>query len=92
MQEFAGFMAGALTTVAFIPQIWRLFRLKSAREISLPFTLLLACGVSCWLVYGILFGLAPVILWNAVTLCLALTMLYEKVRYGGKKGGRSASS
>lgn len=82
MQEIPGFVAGALTTMAFIPQIWRLFKIKSAHEISISFTLLLTCGVTCWLVYGILFGLIPVILWNAVTLCLALTILYEKVRYG----------
>jgi len=82
MAEFIGFVAGALTTSSFIPQIWRLFKLKSVHEISMPFTLLLASGVTLWLVYGILFGLIPVILWNAVTLCLALTILYEKVRYG----------
>lgn len=82
MQELAGFVAGALTTIAFIPQACRLFRLKSAHEISLPFTLFLSCGVALWLVYGILFGLLPVILWNAVTLCLALIILYFKVRYG----------
>jgi len=82
LEEFIGFIAGALTTIAFIPQVWRLFKLKSAREISIPFTLLLACGVSCWLVYGIFYALVPVILWNAVTLCLAITLIYAKVKYG----------
>ena len=37
-RELLGFMGGALTTVGFMLQVWRLFRLKSAREISLPFT------------------------------------------------------
>ena len=79
--EFIGFVAGLLTTLAFIPQAWRLFRLKSAHEISLPFTLLLACGVALWAAYGILFNLPPVILWNAITLCLALTILFFKLSY-----------
>ena len=81
-QEIVGLMAGALTTFALIPQVCRLFRLRSAREISLPFTLLLACGVALWLIYGLLLGLLPVILWNAISLCLALSILCAKVKYG----------
>ncbi len=37
--EFLGFLGGACTTLGFIPQVVRVLRLKSAREISLPFTL-----------------------------------------------------
>lgn len=81
-QEIVGLIAGALTTASFVPQAWRLFKLKSAREISLPFTLLLSCGVSLWLAYGILLSLLSVTLWNAATLCLALAILYAKARYG----------
>ncbi len=71
-------------TLGFIPQVWRLFKLKSAREISLPFTILFLLGTACWLIYGILFGLAPVILWNAISLALGLAMLYAKLKYGSK--------
>ena len=80
-QEIVGLTAGALTTASFVPQAWRLYRLRSAREISLPFTLLLACGVALWLIYGLLLGLLPIILWNAISLCLALSILYAKVKY-----------
>ena len=86
MQEIIGLVAGFLTTLAFLPQAWRLFKLKSAREISLPFTLLFICGVALWLIYGLLLRLTPVVLWNAATLCLALSILYAKVRYGGMVG------
>ncbi len=71
-----------MTTVAFVPQVWRLFRLKSAREVSLPFTLLFLVGVGAWLLYGLLLNIRPVILWNAVTLALAILMLYAKLRHG----------
>ena len=80
-KEFLGFSSGVLTTGAFIPQVWRLFKLRSAREISLPFTLLFLLGVICWLFYGILFSLPPVVLWNSVTLALAGAMLYAKLKY-----------
>ena len=80
--EALGLVAGAAITAGFVPQVWRLYRLKSAREISLPFTLLLAVGVSCWLAYGLVLGLLSVILWNAITLVLACAMLLAKLKYG----------
>ncbi|MBU0777974.1 hypothetical protein KKF82_06930 [Patescibacteria group bacterium] len=82
MIELLGFLAGALVAIAFLPQVWRLLKLRSAREISLPFTLLLILGVSLWLTYGILSNLPPVTLWNAVMLALIIPMLYAKLRYG----------
>ena len=81
-QEILGFVGGALMTVGFMPQVWRLYKLKSAREISLPFTLLFLAGTSCWLSYGIVLGLAPVILWNGITLFLGGAMLFAKLKYG----------
>jgi MtN3 and saliva related transmembrane protein len=81
-QEVLGFIAGASTTVGFLPQVWRLFKLKSAREISLPFTILLLVGMSCWLAYGVFLSLLSVVVWNAVSLVLAVGMLYAKLRWG----------
>ncbi|MBI2854161.1 MAG: SemiSWEET transporter [Chloroflexi bacterium] len=80
--EILGFVGGALTSLSLVPQAWRLFRLKSAREISLPFSSLLLAGIACWLVYGISMGLMPVIVWNAVSLVLSFTMLIAKLKYG----------
>jgi len=81
-QELLGFVGGALMTAATIPQVRRLFKLKSAHEISLPFTWLFVLGTTCWLSYGILLSLPPVILWNAITLVSACAMLYAKLKYG----------
>jgi len=80
-QEVLGFLAGLFITVGIVPQIWRLFKLKSAREISLSFTLLFLAGGLCWLIYGISLGLLPVIIWNAISSTLMCIMLYAKVRY-----------
>ena len=81
-KEILGFLGGALITAAFIPQVWRLFKIRSAHEISLPFTLLFLVGGMFWLAYGVLLSLPPVILWNAITLVLVSAMLYAKVKYG----------
>jgi MtN3 and saliva related transmembrane protein len=81
-KELLGFIGGALTTVGFVPQVWRLFRLRSAHEISLPFTVLFLLGIAFWLSYGISLGLPSVIIWNAATFVLGCAMLYAKLRYG----------
>jgi MtN3 and saliva related transmembrane protein len=81
-KELLGFIGGALTTLGFVPQVWRLFRLRSAHEISLPFTIFFLLGIAFWLSYGILWGQRPIIVWNAVTLGLGCAMLYAKLRYG----------
>jgi MtN3 and saliva related transmembrane protein len=81
-KELLGFIGGALTTVGFIPQVWRLFRLRSAREISLPFTVFFIAVIGFWLSYGISMGLPSLIIWNAITFALGWAMLYAKLRYG----------
>lgn len=79
--EYLGFIAGALVTCSLIPQLIRVFRLRSAHEISLLFTTLLLLGILTWLAYGISLRLAPVILWNAAGAILVATLLYAKLRY-----------
>jgi MtN3 and saliva related transmembrane protein len=79
--EGLGFAAAFCTTAAFIPQLVRVLRLRSAREISLPTFLLFSVGVFLWLVYGLYTGSKPVIVSNVVTLGLSLSILVLKLRY-----------
>lgn len=81
-REWIGFSGGLLTTVGLIPQIWRLFKLRSAHEISLTYSVLFVIGISFWLSYGIWRGLLSVILWNSVSLVLGIGMLYAKLKWG----------
>ena len=83
-QDVFGFIGGALTTGAFVPQVVKLFRIKSAQEISLLFNILLLVGIFCWLGYGISFELFPVILWNAIAAVLVAMLLVAKLKYGGQ--------
>jgi MtN3 and saliva related transmembrane protein len=80
--NLVGLAAGFLTTVAFVPQAAQIWKAKSARDISLPAFGAFALGVLLWLAYGLLRGELPIILWNAVTLVLAVAILAMKVRFG----------
>ena len=79
--ERIGFVAAFCTTAAFVPQLMRVLKLRSAREISLPTFLLFSVGVALWLVYGLYTGSKPVIASNVVTLVLSLSILFFKVKY-----------
>lgn len=80
--EILGFIAGVLINAAFIPQVYRLFKLKSAREISLPFTSMLVAGGLFWLSYGILISSSSIVITNIVAVVLSALMLLAKILYG----------
>jgi MtN3 and saliva related transmembrane protein len=76
-----GLAAATLTTVAFIPQVVRAWRTRSTRDISLPMFLVLALGITLWLIYGAMIRDLPLIAANLVTLVLVLMILFLKLRY-----------
>jgi MtN3 and saliva related transmembrane protein len=79
-----GMAAAMCTTVSLVPQLLRVWRLRSAREISLTMVLVFSLGVLLWLVYGICIHSTPVILANVATLGLSLAILALKVRFGSR--------
>ena len=82
LAESLGLVGGALVTFSMIPQIVRVFKLKSAREISLLFTTLLCLGMVFWVAYGVYFSLISVIIWNSIGVILVVLLLYAKLKYG----------
>jgi MtN3 and saliva related transmembrane protein len=76
-----GLIAGALTTVAFVPQVIKIWKSKHARDISLGMFAIFSSGVLLWLFYGIEIDAMPVIVANAITLGLSLTILFFKIKF-----------
>jgi MtN3 and saliva related transmembrane protein len=76
-----GLVAGFLTTIAFVPQVLQIWRTKSAKDVSLPAFLAFTLGVALWTLYGWMNRELPIVIWNAVTLVLALAIVAMKVRY-----------
>ena len=77
-----GFLAGFLTTVAFVPQVTKIWRERSARDLSLKTFIAFTIGIALWLLYGILEGRLPIIVWNGISLCLSAAILAMKIRFG----------
>jgi MtN3 and saliva related transmembrane protein len=81
LATFIGLAAATLTTVAFVPQVVRAWRTRSTHDISLPMFLVLAAGITLWLIYGAMIRDLPLVLANLVTLVLVLMILLLKLRY-----------
>ncbi|MDO8558745.1 MAG: SemiSWEET transporter [bacterium] len=76
-----GLIAGALTTASFLPQLIKIWKSKSSKDISLGMFIVFCFGVSLWFVYGILINALPVIIFNVITFILALAILTLAIKY-----------
>jgi MtN3 and saliva related transmembrane protein len=79
--DLLGLVAGTLTTTAFVPQVVKVWRTRSTHDISLWMFALFNAGLVLWLVYGAMIGSLPIVVSNIITLALALTILFFKLRY-----------
>ena len=78
--EIIGMTGAALTTCCFIPQAIKTVKSRDTRGISAWMYGIFSAGVFCWLIYGFMLSNLPMILANGVTLPLALTILYVKLK------------
>ncbi|MBW4653540.1 MAG: SemiSWEET transporter [Kaiparowitsia implicata GSE-PSE-MK54-09C] len=76
-----GFAAGALTTLAFLPQLIKTWKSRSARDMSLTWLTTFIAGVALWFFYGLLIESSPVVVANGITLGLTVPILYFKLKY-----------
>jgi MtN3 and saliva related transmembrane protein len=79
--EIIGWLAACLTTLSFVPQVRLALRTHDVSGISIPMYASFCLGVALWLVYGIYRHSLPVIGANAVTLALALIILFLTIKY-----------
>jgi MtN3 and saliva related transmembrane protein len=80
--EAIGYAAAFLTTVSFLPQVIKVWRSRSARDISLPTYVMFTAGAALWLAYGVAIHSLPVELANSVTVVLSAAVLVAKLRFG----------
>ncbi|NJL36692.1 MAG: SemiSWEET transporter [Leptolyngbyaceae cyanobacterium RM2_2_4] len=80
-----GLVAGALTTIAYLPQLIKTWKSKSAEDLSWSMLITLCIGIVLWLIYGTYVHDLPVILANVVTLILSSIILVLKLHYSRLK-------
>ena len=79
--EWLGYMAATCTTLSFVPQAIKTIRSRDTHGISLWMYLIFTFGIVCWFGYGFFLHSLPMIVSNAITFLLAVTILGLKLKY-----------
>jgi MtN3 and saliva related transmembrane protein len=76
-----GYIAGTLTTISFVPQVIKAWKMRETRDISLAMLVLFGIGILLWTLYGIWIGSLPIIAANLITFVLIIVLLFMKIQY-----------
>ena len=83
--DLFGFLAALLTTIAFLPQLYKTWRTKSADDVSLFMLILFITGLICWIIYGLKINSVPILIANIVTFIFNFLILILKISYSESK-------
>jgi len=79
--EWFGAVAGILTTVSFLPQVYKTWKTKSTASLSMPMLLMMTTGILLWDVYGVMLGSMSMIIANSITFISSSMLIYFKLKY-----------
>ena len=83
--DFFGFLAALLTTIAFLPQLYKTWQSKTANDISLFMLILFITGLICWIIYGLKINSIPILVANIITFIFNFSILILKISYSENK-------
>lgn len=78
MLLYTGYIGGVCTTIAFLPQVLKTWRCRSARDLSWGLLFLLLIGVFLWMIYGIVSDDIPVMIANSITSIFIISIVAMK--------------
>lgn len=79
--EFIGYFGSFLTSITFIPQVYKSWKSKSVGDLSIWMVLIVVTSTLVWLVYGYAINSGPVMVANTIVLLLTLVLLYFKLTF-----------
>ena len=79
--NFIGYIGSFLTSVTFIPQVYKAWQSKSVGDLSIWTILIIITSTLVWLAYGIGAGSGPVIVANSIVFVLSVLLLYFKFSF-----------
>jgi MtN3 and saliva related transmembrane protein len=83
---FVGIVAALLTCFSFVPQVIKMYRSKSVKDVS-PITFFqFSLGASLWVAYGIHLNDAIIIASNCIVIVTLLTAIVLYSKYSRNRG------
>lgn len=82
--EAVGHFGAFLTSVTFIPQVYKVWKTRSVGDLSLTMMLIVLLSTVVWLTYAFALMLWPVIIANSIVCILSLLLIYFKIAFAKK--------
>ena len=82
--DLFGFSAALLTTIAFLPQLYKTWQTKRADDISFIMLILFITGLLCWIIYGLKINSIPILIANIITFIFNFLIFILKIAYRQK--------
>ncbi len=79
--DYFGYLGSFLTSITFIPQVYKAWKTKSVGDLSIWMMLIVVFSTIVWLVYAFAIHSGPVIVANAIVLLLSLLFIYFKYTF-----------
>lgn len=79
LHEIIGYAGGVISSVSFLPQVWKIWETKSAHDLSMVTLILLFSNASLWCAYGIMIDANPLWITNLIVLLMIFTMIFFKI-------------
>lgn len=82
--EIIGLIAAFLTTSAFVPQAFKIFKTKEVKDVSLTMYIAMFVGICLWFYYGYYLNAISIMLANLVSGIVVISIIFFKMRYSKK--------
>ncbi|MFT3910513.1 MAG: SemiSWEET family transporter [Ferruginibacter sp.] len=79
--ELTGLIASALSSITFMPQVYKAWKTKSVADLSFAMLFIVFFSTVIWLIYGFGRGLLPVIICNSIICFLSIILIYFKFTF-----------
>jgi MtN3 and saliva related transmembrane protein len=79
--EATGLFGSFLTSITFIPQVYKTWQSRKAGDLSLAMLLIVLTSCAVWMVYGVALNLRPVIIANGIIGALSVLLIYFKLTF-----------
>lgn len=79
--DLVGYFGSFLTSVTFVPQVYKTWQTKSAGDLSLAMMCIVLLSCIVWLVYAFALMLWPVIIANSIIGVLSVILIYFKLTF-----------
>lgn len=79
--EATGLFGSFLTSITFIPQVYKTWQSRKAGDLSLTMLLIVLTSCIVWMVYGVGLNLRPVIIANGIIGALSVLLIYFKLTF-----------